>query len=94
MSNFFARSHERKLVRAGLMYQRGRSRVLWLNGVLCFGGSLFLLYNVIDYFMEPTARATNVQLSWFCAVLLLCIFAGYLYGVFIWRQLERTFGGR
>jgi hypothetical protein len=94
MGNFFARSHERKLVRAGLMYQRGRTRTLWLNGVLYFGGSLFLLYNVIDYFFEPAARATRSQLSWFCAVLVLCILAGYIHGVFIWRQLERTFSDR
>ena len=92
--SFFARSHERKLARAGVMYQRGRTRTLWLNGVLYFGGSLFLLYNVLDFLIEPAARATHVQLSWFFVVLALCVFAGYLYGLFLWRQLERAFGSR
>jgi hypothetical protein len=94
MSNLFFRSRERQLFRAGLMFRRGRMRVLWLNGVLYFGGSLFLLYNAVDYFLQPTARPSSTEVVWFFAVLLLCIFAGYCYGVFLWRQLERTFGGR
>jgi hypothetical protein len=94
MGNPFLRGQEQRLLRAGLMFRKGRSRVLWLNGVLYFGGSLFLLYNAVDYFVEPASRATGVQLSWFFAVLALCVLAGYCYGLFLWRQLERTFGGR
>jgi hypothetical protein len=94
MSNLFLRSRERRLFRAGLMFRRGRGRVLWLNGVLYFGGSLFVLYNAIDYFVEPAARPTPVELYWFFAALVFSIAAGYCYGIFLWRQLERTFGGR
>jgi|HubBroStandDraft_5_1064220.scaffolds.fasta_scaffold24637_3 hypothetical protein len=94
MSNLFLRSRERRLFRAGLMFRRGRARVLWLNGVLYFGGSLFLLYNAVDYFIEPAARATQIQLSWFFAALVLCALAGYIYGLFLWRQLERAFGSQ
>ena len=94
MSNPLVRSRERRLLRAGLMFRRGRGRVLWLNGVLYFGGSLFVLYNAIDYFLEPHARATSAQLAGFLAALMLCALAGYVYGAFLWRQLERTFGGR
>ena len=28
------------------------------------------------------------------AAKVLCVLAGYCYGLFLWRQLERTFGGR
>ena len=58
MSNLFLRGQERRLFRAGLMFRRGRARVVWLNGVLYFGGSLFVLYNAVDYFLEPVARPT------------------------------------
>ena len=94
MSNLFVRSRERKLLRAGHMYRNGRPRVLWLHGVLYFGGTLFVLYNALDYLIEPSARPTSVELRWFFVALALCILAGYTYGLFIWRQLERTFGGR
>jgi hypothetical protein len=94
MSDPFLRSRERRLLRAGLMFRKGRVRVLWLNGVLYFGGSLFVLYNAVDYFLEPHARATSAQLSGFLAALALCALAGYAYGASLWRQLERTFGGR
>jgi hypothetical protein len=74
------------------MYRRGRARVLWLNGVLFFGGSLFVLYNAVDYVIEPHARATPAELRWFFVALAVCIVAGYGYGHFLWRQLERRFG--
>lgn len=92
MSNAFVRNRERRLMRAGLLYHKGRARVLWINGVLFFGGCLFLLYNAVDYLIEPAARPTHVELFWFFAALALCLIAGYIYGVFLWRQLERTFG--
>ena len=94
MGNLFHHAGERRLIRAGLLYRRGRNRVLWLHGVFFFGGSLFVLYNVIDYCIEPAARATRVELFWFFAALAGCLLAGYLYGVYLWRQLDRTFGGR
>ncbi len=94
MSNLFVRSRERHLIRAGILYRKGRARVLWLNGVAFFGGSLFLLYNAIDYLIEPAARPTSAEIFWFFAALAGCTVAGYLYGLMIWRQLERTFGGR
>jgi hypothetical protein len=94
MSNLFLRGRERRLFRAGLMFRRGRARVLWLNGVLYFGGSLFVLYNAIDFFLEPAARPTPVEVFWFFAALAFSIAVGYCYGIFLWRQLERTFGDR
>ena len=94
MTNLFLRSRERRLIRAGLLFRKGRGRVLWLNGVFYFGGSLFLLYNAVDYFAQPGVRPTSVELSWFFAVLVLCVLVGYGYGFFLWRQLERTFGDR
>jgi hypothetical protein len=89
----FLRSRERQLLRAGLLYRKGRGRVLWLNGVLFFGGTLFLLYNALDYLVEPRAQATSAEVFWFFAALASCILAGYLYGFFLWRNLDRTFGG-
>ena len=96
MSNLFDfdRRRERQLLRAGVLYRKGRARVLWFHGVLRFGGPLFLLYNAVDFFLEPAARPTPVELLWFFAALLGCAIAGYGYGLLTWRQLERTFGGR
>ena len=94
MSNFLAHRRERQLLRAGLTFRKGRSRVLWLHGVLYFGGTLFVLFNAIDYFAEPKARPTPVETFSFFAALALCALAGYIYGLFMWRNLERTFGGR
>ncbi len=92
MSNHLLHSRERRLLRAGLMFRKGRARVLWLHGVLFFGGSLFVLYNAVDYVIEPNARATSAELRWFAAALAVCVLAGYAYGYFLWRQLERRFG--
>ena len=47
---------ERQLLSAARLYRKGRVRVLWVNGVLYFGGSLFLLYNAVDYLIEPRSR--------------------------------------
>ncbi|WP_263350874.1 hypothetical protein [Acidicapsa acidisoli] len=94
MSQLFVRSQERRLLRAGALYRKGRARVLWLHGVAFFGGSLFVLYNAIDYLIEPAARPTSVETFWFFVALAGCAIAGYLYGVMTWRHLERTFGGR
>ena len=94
MSHLFDRTRERFLIRGGAMYRKGRARVLWLHGVLFFGGTLFLLYNAVDYLIEPSARPTTIEIAWFFVALLACIVIGYLYGVITWRQLERTFGDR
>ena len=94
MIGLFDRTRERFLIRGGIMYRKGRARVLWLHGVLFFGGSLFLLYNAVDYLIEPAARPTTVELISFFVALAGSAFAGYLYGLITWRQLERTFGGR
>jgi hypothetical protein len=93
LRSLFLRSQERRLLRAGSMYRKGRTRVLWLNGVLFFGGSLFLLYNAVDYLLEPAARATSTEIFWFFAALVFCAVTGYGYGLVTWRQLVRTFGG-
>ena len=86
------RHGERQLLSAARLYRKGRARVLWINGVLYFGGSLFLLYNAIDYLIEPRARPTSIESFWFVIALLLSGLIGYLYGRFTWTNLVRTFG--
>jgi hypothetical protein len=83
---------DRQLLSAARLYRKGRARVLWINGVLYFGGSLFLLYNAVDYLIEPRARPSPIELIWFFAALLLSGLGGYLYGRFTWSNLVRTFG--
>lgn len=84
---------ELQLRSAARLYRKGRGRVIWINGVLYFGGSLFLLYNAVDYLAEPKARATPVELAGLFAALAGSGLAGYLYGRFTWRNLVRTFAG-
>lgn len=83
---------ERRLRSAARLYRKGRVRVIWINGCLFFGGSLFLLYNAVDYLIEPRARPTQVELLWFFVALVASGLVGYLYGLFTWRNLVRTFG--
>lgn len=92
MSSFLARNRERRLQAVGALYRKGRNRVLWINGVLYCGGTLFLLYNALDYLIEPRARPTPVELGWLLAALAGSILLGYLYGLFTWRNLARIFG--
>jgi hypothetical protein len=82
----------RRLLSAVRLYQAGRTRVIWRNGVLYAGGTLFLLYNALDYLIEPGAKATPIQLTWFFLALAASLVLGYLYGRFTWRSLDRLFG--
>ena len=92
MSLFNLRRH--RLLSAARLYQAGRTRVIWRNGVLYGGGTLFLLYNALDYLIEPQARATPIQLAGFFFALAASLGIGYIYGRFTWRSLERLFGGQ
>jgi hypothetical protein len=92
MSSFLARNRERRLQAVGELYRKGRTRVLWINGVVYCGGTLFLLFNAVDYLVEPRARGTSAELGWFFAALAASILLGYLYGLFTWRNLSRIFG--
>jgi hypothetical protein len=92
MFSFLVRNRERRLQAVGELYRKGRNRVLWINGVLYCGGTLFLLYNAVDYLLEPRARATSVEVTWFVVALVASILLGYLYGSFTWRNLNRIFG--
>lgn len=84
----------RRLLSAVRLYQAGRNRVVWRNGVLYCGGTLFLLYKALDYLIEPRARATPLQLAGFGFALAASLLLGYLYGRFTWRSLHRLFGGQ
>ena len=86
------RSRECRIFRAGLLYRKGRARVVWVNGVVYFGGSLFLFFNAVDYLVEPYSALTSTALFWLVAALLACLSLGYLYGVATWRNLDRFFG--
>ena len=83
--------HRRRLISGVRLYEAGRKRVIWRNGVLYCGGSLFLLYNAVDYLIEPAAPATPIQITWFFVALLASICLGYLYGRFTWHSLDRLF---
>jgi hypothetical protein len=84
---------ERRHSSALRLYRKGRGRVIWINGCLFFGGSLFLFYNAVDYLVEPRARPTRAELLWFFVALAASGLIGYLYGLFTWRNLVRTFDG-
>ncbi len=77
---------------AARLYERGRRRVVWLHGVLFFGGTLFLLYNAVAYFLDPQPPRELVDYLWIGLWSLLCCTAGYLRGWMTWRSLERFFG--
>ena len=84
----------RRLLSAVRLYRAGQRRVIWRNGVLYCGGTLFLLYNALDYLIEPAAHPTPPQLAWFLLALASSLGIGYLYGFFTWRSLQRLFRGQ
>ena len=88
MSSFLIR-HQ---LRAGALYRHGRARVIWIHGVLCFGGPLLVLFNVVDYFFDKGDPFRPTDLFRLAAFLVLSILLGYLYGRLTWRSLDRTFG--
>jgi hypothetical protein len=91
MTDRLTTRRERQLRSAERLYGKGRGHIVWINGALFFGGSLFLLYNTVDYLIDPKARATPVEMAWFFTALACSGLIGYLYGRFTWRNLVRTF---
>ena len=81
----------KRLESAARLYRNGRTRVVWMNGVLYGGGSLFVLLNVLDYFLDKGAPFRSSDLMRIVAFFALSVAAGYLYGRFTWRNLACTF---
>jgi len=81
----------KRLESAARLYRKGRARVLWVNGVLYSGGSLFVLLNALDYFLDRGAPFRPIDLTRVLACLVLSVAAGYLYGRLTWRALARAF---
>ena len=81
----------KRLESAAHLYRKGRTRVVWMNGVLYGGGSLFVLLNVLDYFLDKGAPFQSSDLMRIVAFLALSVAVGYLYGRFTWRNLACTF---
>ena len=81
----------KRLESAARLYRKGRTRVVWMNGVLYGGGSLFVLLNALDYFLDKGAPFQSSDLTRVIALLVLSVAAGYLYGHLTWRTLTCTF---
>jgi hypothetical protein len=94
MGSFLQRRYKHHLRVAEQLHRKGRDRVLWQHGVLYFGGTLFVLYNAIAYFLNPSAPKTFTDFLWIALWFVLCAAAGYLRGLLTWRNLERAFGSQ
>jgi hypothetical protein len=81
----------KRLEAAARLYRKGRARVLWINGVLYSGGSLFVFCNALDYFLDRGAPFRVIDLTRVLAYLVLSVTAGYLYGRLTWCNLTRAF---
>jgi hypothetical protein len=91
--DYFARRQERRLMNAGRLYRKGRSYVVWMHGLLFFGGSLFILCNALDYFVFDNGSPFKpVDLIRLGGYLVISVFGGYLYGLRVWRNLDRLMG--
>ena len=82
----------KRLESAARLYRKGRARVVWVNGVLDGGGSLFVLCNALDYFLDKGALFRPADLVRIVGYLVLSVAAGYLYGRLTWHNLARAFG--
>ena len=76
---------------AGRLYDKGRTRVVWVNGVLFFGGCSFLFYTAVAYFLDPRPPRDLRDYAWIAFWLVLCLAVGYLRGLATWRSLVRLF---
>lgn len=92
MGSFLDRRYERRLLSAGRLYRRGRSYVVWIHGVLFFGGSLFLLCNALDFFFDNGAPFRPIDVVRIGGYLVLSIAVGLFYGGRVWRNLDRVLG--
>jgi hypothetical protein len=81
----------KRLESAARLYRKGRARVLWINGVVYGGGSLFVFCNALDYFLDRGAPFRAIGLARVLAYLVLSAVAGYLYGRLTWRNLTCAF---
>ncbi|MFC5864235.1 hypothetical protein ACFPT7_18160 [Acidicapsa dinghuensis] len=92
MGSFLDRRYQRRLLSAGRLYRRGHSYVVWIHGLLFFGGSLFLLCNALDYFFDNGAPFRPSDLVRIGGYLALSIVGGLFYGVRVWHNLDRMLG--
>lgn len=92
MNSFLERRHERKLLAAGRLYRRGRGYVIWVHGLLFFGGSIFLLCNAFDYFLDNGAPFRLTDLIRIGSYLAVSAIGGLFYGQRVWRNLDRMLG--
>lgn len=94
LHRFLIGRHERRLISAGRLYLKGRGYVVWIHGLLFFGGSIFVLCNALDYFFfdngSPFEPVDLIRLSGY---LVLSVLAGWFYGLRVWRSLDRFLGG-
>ena len=81
----------KRLEAAARLYRKGRTRVLWIDGVLYRGGSLFVFLNVFDYFLDKGAPFRSSDVMRIVAFFALSVVAGYIYGRLTWRSLACTF---
>ena len=97
MANFLterlSRRHESRLLSAGRLYRRGRGYVVWVHGLLFFGGALFVLLNAVDYFaFDNGSPFQPIDLLRLSAYLVFSVLGGWFYGLRVWRSLDRMLG--
>jgi hypothetical protein len=82
----------KRLESAARLFRKGRRHVVWINGVLYGGGSLFVLCNALDYFVDRGAPFRTGDLVRVAGYLALSLAAGYIYGRLTWHNLGSAFG--
>ena len=82
----------KRLESAARLFRKGRTRVVWISGVLYGGGSLFVFCNALDYFLDRGAPFRTADLVRVAGYLVLSLGGGYIYGRLTWHNLASAFG--
>ena len=94
LSEFFERYKTAQALMAELMYLKGRRRIVWLHGVLAFGGLLFVAMTALDRSRDRHQYAGWWEAAWLVLTAVAYGLVGYGYGVWRWRSIERQVGKR
>jgi hypothetical protein len=94
LSEFFERYKTAQELMAELMFLKGRTRIVWVHGVLSFGGLLFLSMTILDRYRDRHQFAGWQEVAWLALTAAVYGLMGYGYGVWRWWLIERQVGRR
>ncbi len=66
-----------------------RNIIVYRLGALCAGATMFIVTNIWRFVKDPATLHSSLVPLWLLASFVICIVGGYVWGLVMWRMLER-----